>query len=418
MGNWKWKIKLAEIKSNIKIKDRKYIITFLFVCVLSYFTHKIASFSISNDLDAIITLLLIIINVFIIDYINKMMEELKDKVPIPYLYLPDKYRELLYINAWLLISILLILVFVCLEWFSSILVVAVYWALDFWIRVNKIKKEQALYFEDRREKIVNIYAELSEKDKFVDLTQLLRNANGSCRPQDYESIIDLSCEFFLYYLDNEIKNEAGNGKEFGLEYESLYKKTYEYISNTYGELDTDASLPDFIFHMSELLGTVYYKKYLSETILATIIAFSFFEKNEDERQDFIKQINNKLKSNSNSKIDGNFIRNILFLCLEFSFQNNKNKGSMKLNINNDITKMYESEFKHDVDVRLYYFLWLMWTNDNKKKLSENIINFYEFIEYCKDNKKYNLITDEQRICKTQSLYILIKEVQPEQEIRL
>ena len=411
-------IKLEKIRSRIKMMDGKYFITFLCVAALSFFANKIFSFSIGNGLDALIALLLSILNVFSIGYINKMMDDLKDKMPIPYRYLPDKYQEQLNINGWILISIVLVMVYASLEWASSIIVLAVYWVVDFWIRMCKIEREMNLYYKDRRETILDIYDGLSDKEKMDDLTQLLKMGHKCFGTQDYVHIIDLSCEFFWYYLDSEIIRTARNGKEFSPEYESLYEKIYKCMSDTCGETDMGILLPDFIVHIGELLGTVHYEKYLSETILATIIGVAFFRKDRDERAAFIKQINNKLNLNSNSEIDGNFIRNILFLCFEFLFQYNENKGSMKLNLNDDIIQLYEVQFKYNVDGRLYYFLWFMWTKNNKKKLSENIISFFEFIEYCKDNRKYKLITDEQRICKTQSIYILIKEIMPEQEIRL
>ena len=81
-----------------------------------------------------------------------------------------------------------------------------------------------------------------------------------------------------------------------------------------------------------------------------------------------------------------------------------------------MTKNYE--FVHNIDIRLYYFLWLMWINDAKKKISDSIISFYEFIEYCKNSERFTQIEDEHHICKTQSLYILINEVKPEREIKL
>lgn len=147
----KWKMKLARIRGRMKIIDAKCIGTFILASIIAFLVHTVfPAINVVNGLGGMITLLSIMINLCYIARVNRLMDELEDKIPIPYQYLPDKYQEMLNINAWVPISIVLIMIFLCFEWINSILVIAGYWGIDYLIREYEYHKERNLYFEERK----------------------------------------------------------------------------------------------------------------------------------------------------------------------------------------------------------------------------------------------------------------------------
>lgn len=198
-------LKPTEFLRRLKI-DRKNFWLFFAANVAAFVAGKVFSpVNASSEPNAFMTLLSIFKNVFYMGYTNKAIVELKQKVPIPYQYLPAKYQKISYINAWIPISIISLLVFAWFKRIASIIVIIFYWLIDLFITLYEIEEEKEQAFTYDQDRLIDIYSQLQNREKIENLAQLLREASEVEEERNYRLIMDLSCEFFRCCLEDEIK---------------------------------------------------------------------------------------------------------------------------------------------------------------------------------------------------------------------
>lgn len=413
------------IKESVRFPDLIDLLIFLVISFFAYSAHFLLKITTPENAEFFVSALSLaldlFINIYFVGHIKELLKSLEEKQAIWFKYLPDRYLRcphLLSINRWIWLSVLHLLILAYLKWLDSIVIIISYCLLDYMIRKRYIKKAIKVSNRDERNRFLKAYERIHVKED--DLESLLIQGYRDIAGERTDTV-RLFCEMFMSYWNERVGEEIDSAQdEFNSAYERIYGITYDCVEDiwihTEKAIDFNEFLTDFLNGIELLIERdEIYNRYVLKTLLAAVIAFAVFERRKVNQTQIYQELSCReaLKRKESA--------GLWLWCIEFLFQYNEKKETAEVALKPQTLKLYDDNilFSDEKEIDFYRFLWYVWTRRAKRKLSESILNLEELIEYCLKNREGRpdrIIA--QKKAKTRSLYILVKKIQPEQEMIL